>query len=172
MRQLFIFAFLIGATFMATRGLAQTTTVQGRVTDKLTGEPIPFANVAFKGTSIGAVTDIDGYYRISSATPTDSLTASYVGYFPVTLPVRKGQSQTVNFLLDVSKVQLMEVVVKAGENPALVLLKKIIDNKDNNDKRKLESYQYETYNKMEFDLTDIPEDFKEKKLIKPFAFIF
>jgi hypothetical protein len=172
MRHLSIFAFLLFSTLVVTTGLAQTTTVKGRVTDKLTGEPIPFANVAFKGTSIGAVTDIDGFYSLSSSKPTDSLTASYVGYFPVTLPVKKGQAQTVNFLLDVSKVQLMEVVVKAGENPALVLLKKIIDNKDNNDKRELDSYQYETYNKMEFDLTDIPEDFKEKKLIKPFAFIF
>ncbi|MFM7053374.1 MAG: DUF5686 family protein, partial [Bacteroidota bacterium] len=44
--------------------------------------------------------------------------------------------------------------------------------KDLNDRTKLDYYKYELYNKLEFDLTDIPPDFKEKKLIKPFAFIF
>ncbi len=165
--------FLICLIFLsAISAVAQNTKVTGRVTDALTGEPVPFANVAFKGTSVGAVTDIDGYYSIDSKTASDSLTASYIGYIPVTLGISKGKAQTVNFLLKVSKVQLMEVEIKAGENPAIILLRKIIDNKDQNDKREFDSYHYETYNKMEFDLTDIPPDFKEKKLIKPFAFIF
>jgi hypothetical protein len=168
----FLLFLFIGAVLAVSSSHAQTTRVSGKVTDKLTGEPIPFANVAFKGTSIGSVTDIDGNYVIESDKATDSLTASYVGYYPISLKIAIGKSQTANFLLKVSKVELMEVVVKAGENPANVLLKKIIENKDLNDKRKFDSYTYETYNKMEFDMTDIPEDFKDKKLIKPFAFIF
>jgi hypothetical protein len=51
-------------------------------------------------------------------------------------------------------------------------LKKVIENRDQNDRKQLEFYSYELYNKLEFDLTDIPPDFKNKKLIKPFAFIF
>ena len=146
--------------------------MSGKVTDKLTGEPIPFANVAFKGTLIGTQTDFDGNYKLSTDKPADSLTASFVGYTPVTLPVRKGSVQTVNFLLKVNQVALKEVEVFAGENPANIILRNIIDNKDKNDKDRLASYQYEVYNKMEFDMTDIPPDFKDKKLIKPFAFIF
>ncbi len=64
------------------------------------------------------------------------------------------------------------MVIKAGENPANILLRKVIDNKDKNDKKNLDTYQYEVYSKMEFDMTDIPPDFKDKKLIKPFSFIF
>jgi hypothetical protein len=33
--------------------VAQTTKVKGRVTDAKTGEPIPFASVFFKNTTIG-----------------------------------------------------------------------------------------------------------------------
>jgi len=150
----------------------QTTTVSGKVTDKLTNEPIPFANVAFKGTLIGTQTDFDGNYHITTEKPTDSLTASFVGYTKVSLPVKRGKVQTINFLLKVNQVALGEVEVFAGENPANIILRKIIENKDKNDKERLDSYQYEVYNKMEFDMTDIPPDFRNKKLIKPFAFIF
>ncbi|MFZ9943574.1 MAG: DUF5686 family protein, partial [Bacteroidia bacterium] len=151
---------------------AQTTKVTGQVLDALTNEPIPFANVAFKGTRIGAVTDINGNFSIESDQATDSLTASFVGYRAVTLKISKGKSQTANFLLKTSEVDLVEVVVKAGENPANILLKKVIENKDLNDRNSLDYFSYELYNKLEFDLTDIPPDFKEKKLIKPFSFIF
>lgn len=151
---------------------AQQTSVSGKVTDALTNEPIPFANVAFKGTTRGTVTDINGNFRIDTDMPSDSLTASCVGYSSVTLKIVKGNPQTANFLLKVSKFDLKEVNIKAGENPANILLRKVIDNKDKNDKKNLEAYQYEAYSKMEFDMTDIPPDFKDKKLIKPFAFIF
>lgn len=151
---------------------AQSTIVSGRVTDALTNEPIPFANVAFKGTTTGTVTDFNGHYSITTDTPSDSLSASFVGYIPVTLRVSKGKSQTINFLLKVNKVDLGEVVIRAGENPAVILLRKVLENRDKNDKKSHDYYQYESYNKMEFDLTDIPPDFKDKRLIKPFAFIF
>ena len=36
-----------------------------------------------------------------------------------------------------------------------------------NNKRKLESYQYESYNKVEFDLNRIPKEMREKKIFKP-----
>jgi hypothetical protein len=151
---------------------SQKTRVSGKVTDALTNEPIPFANVAFKGTTVGTITDINGSFVLETEKGSDSLSASYVGYKPVTLRITPGISQTVNFLLKVNKVEIVEVVIKAGENPANILLRKVIDNKDKNDKKHLDTYQYEVYNKMEFDLTDIPQNFKDKKLIKPFAFIF
>jgi hypothetical protein len=170
-RSIVIFISLILLSFPGIT-FAQHTRVTGRVTDALTNQPIPFANVAFKGTTIGTVTDINGYYQIDTDKPSDSLGASYVGYIPVTLKIAKGKTQAANFLLKVSRVDLGEVVIKAGENPANILLRKVIENKDKNDKQHLDAYQYEVYNKMEFDMTDIPPDFKDKKLIKPFAFIF
>jgi hypothetical protein len=45
--------------------MAQTGTIRGFVYDKQTGEPIIFTNVILKGTTIGAATDVNGYYSIS-----------------------------------------------------------------------------------------------------------
>src|SRR5262245_28048775 len=124
---------LLASSLVATELRAQATKISGRVTDALTNEGIPFANVAFKGTNIGAVTDINGNFSFETTTPTDSLTASYVGYLPVTLKVAKGKAQTVNFALKVSKVELKEITINAGENPANILLRKVIAHKDEND---------------------------------------
>ena len=62
--------------------LAGTTgKIAGRVVDKETGEPLVGINVVVKGTSLGAATDIDGYYAILSIPPgTHTIIVSMVGY--------------------------------------------------------------------------------------------
>ena len=151
---------------------AQTTRITGRVTDALTNEPIPFASVIFKHSTIGVNTNFDGFYTLETETPGDSLTAQFLGYNPVTLRIRKGQQQTVNFLLKKNQLELKETVILAGENPANIIIRKVVANRDKNNFESLESYQFESYNKLEFDLTNISEKFKNRKLFKPFAFIF
>lgn len=63
---------------------AQTGTIQGRILDIDTKEPIPFANVAiFSGGSLltGATSDFDGRYAVRSLTPGSySVRASFIGY--------------------------------------------------------------------------------------------
>ncbi|MBT8195375.1 MAG: carboxypeptidase-like regulatory domain-containing protein [Bacteroidia bacterium] len=150
----------------------QETVIKGNVSDALTGEPIPFVNVAFKNTSIGAVSDIDGNYSINTSVPSDSLMFSFIGYIPVTMAVNKGQAQTINVVLKVSSQQLEAVQIIAGENPADVMMKKVVENKDNHNPEKHSSLTYESYNKLELDLTKISEKFKNSKIVRPFAFIF
>lgn len=61
--------------------LAQEPAIKGRVFDPVTNEAIPFANVVLQGTSIGAVTDIDGNYSIMVEEPgLYNVEASSVGY--------------------------------------------------------------------------------------------
>lgn len=56
-------------------------TLTGLVRDKSTGEALPFATVSVRGTTIGAVTNADGYFTLSKV-PSDTsvLVAQYVGY--------------------------------------------------------------------------------------------
>lgn len=150
----------------------QITNISGKVTDELTNEPIPFATVVMKGMQAGTNTDMDGNFRIITSTPSDSLICTLIGYKTVVLRIRKGQTQTINFSLKSSQSDLHEVEIKAGENPANIIVRNIIKHKDENDPSNLQSYQYEVYNKVEFDLTNISEKFKNKKLLKPFAFIW
>ena len=142
------------------------TIVQGKVTDATSGDPIPFVNVVFKGTSIGGTTDFDGNFLIKTTQPVDSITASYIGYKPRTKAIKRGTKQVVNFQLAEDIVNLQEVIVRAGENPAYAILRKVVDNKKKNDKRKLTAYEYDTYTKIEIDVDNISEEMRKKKFMQ------
>ncbi len=152
--------------------VAQETKITGKVTDVLTNEPVPFATVVFKGNMGGTNTDMDGNFVLVSNNPADSLICTMVGYQPVKMRVKKGQAQVINIVLKASKVELQEVVIKAGENPANILFRNIVKHKPENSPSRLDKYHYEVYNKVEFDLTNITEKFKNQKILRPFKFIF
>ena len=151
---------------------AQQTIITGTVSDALTNESIPFANIAFINTTIGVASDFNGAYRIETDDPSDTLIASFIGYISVKLPVKKGTTQKINFVLSVSNNELVEISIKAGVNPADVMMEKVIENKPIHNPEKRTSISYESYNKLELDLTKISEKFKNSKIVKPFAFIF
>lgn len=81
-KRLFLTIGIILASY--TLVFSQSGALQGRVFDKQTGEPIPFANVALEsGGSLvgGAASDFDGKYTIKPITPgTYSIRVSYIGY--------------------------------------------------------------------------------------------
>ena len=105
-----------------TQAQAQITRVFGKVFDPLTNEPVAFASVLFTGTGVGVTSDIDGKYSLETTLVVDSIRASFVGYLPASMKVTRGRTQEINFALRVNKFDLAEVEIKAGENPALILL--------------------------------------------------
>ncbi|HSG67447.1 MAG TPA: DUF5686 family protein, partial [Bacteroidales bacterium] len=151
---------------------AQVTKIMGTVKDAKSGEPIPFVNIYFAGSSIGATSDFDGHYAIETFKPGDSLTASYIGYHHQSARVTPGIFQQINFELLADEVMLDEVVILPGENPAEVLLRKVIEKKEVNNRKEFDSYEYEVYTKVQFDVNNIRERLQERKLVKPFSFIF
>ncbi len=151
---------------------AQTYTITGKIFDSESKEPLPFVPVIIKGTTVGATTDFDGNYSITTEIKGDSLVASYVGYKKTTRPIKRGENQTINLPMILEGINLLEVVVKAGDNPAHRIIRNVIANKKINNRRKLGAYQYETYNKVEFDLNRIPKEMRERKIFKPIQFVF
>lgn len=58
-----------------------TGKIKGRVTDKISGEPLVGVNIVLEGTSQGAATDIEGNYNILNVLPGNySVKASMIGY--------------------------------------------------------------------------------------------
>lgn len=168
--KIFFLAFFL---FSFTNTLvSQVTKISGRVIDADTKEPVPFVSIYFKNTTIATTSNVNGYYTIETDSPTDSLIISCVGYNKSLKKVIKNKTQIINVDLKLSQISLGEVVILPGENPAHPILKKIIENKQKNNKDKLSGYQYEVYNKLEFDVDNITENFKKKKILKPFNFIF
>ena len=99
-------------------GMTQTGIVRGQLTDALTNEGIPFANVLVLNTTLGATTDEDGRYEISGLEPgLYDVRASYLGYQEQTIfeiQVTTARPTEVNFALEEQAETLEEVVVKAS----------------------------------------------------------
>ena len=170
-RQLYL-AYLCVLFFVSTLAFSQTYTISGKVFDAETKEPLPFVPVLIKGTTVGATSDFDGNFSITTSKLGDSLIASYVSYKKLSRPIKRGVTQVVNMPMVIEGVSLMEVVVKPGENPAHRIIRNVIANKYRNNRRRLDAYEYEAYNKVEFDLNRIPKEMREKKVFKPIQFVF
>jgi len=101
--------WLLGLLIGTSQVLAQDRTISGVVTDADDGEPLIGVSVLIKGTSTGAVTDIDGKYSISNVPASaKTLVVSYVGY--ATQEIAITASNTVNVKLKAG-VELEEVLV-------------------------------------------------------------
>jgi len=153
------------------------TRVYGKVIDAQTKEPLPFVNVYFAEKNIGATTDYNGEYEIETQWASNKLVASYLGYKDLYKAVVKGKSQRIDFYLQPDN-KLDEIVITVKEkyrnknNPAVELIKKVVKNKDKNRKEHLSYYQYDKHKKVEFDLSNITEKFRKKKVFKDLQFIF
>lgn len=142
-------------------------TIKGRVKDVETAEPVPFANVYFKGTSIGSNTDFDGYFTIKTPRLYDTLMVSYIGYVSKELAVdQTKKEQSINFQLKPENTKLEAVEFVARENPSWAIMRKVIKNKRKNDKRRLSQFEYESYTKVEFDIDNVSKGLAKRKAVK------
>ncbi|MBL7919034.1 MAG: carboxypeptidase-like regulatory domain-containing protein [Bacteroidia bacterium] len=149
-------------------------TIRGKVFSIENKEALPFVPVLIKGTTIGAQADFDGNFIIKTSKLGDSIVATYVGYKRLARPINKNLTeQEINFPLEsLGGLSLEEVVVNAGENPAHRIVRNCVKAKEKNNRNNFEAYEYETYNKLEFDLNRIPKEMRDKKILKPIAFVF
>ena len=99
-----------------------TGKIAGRVLDKESGEPLPGVNIILEGTSIGAATDVHGYYTILHIPPGSYVcNISMMGYKKVRVSdIRVRIDQTTK--LDVS----LELEIIEGETVTIVAEKKVV----------------------------------------------
>lgn len=149
--------------------------INGRLVDKVSKQPIPFANVVLVGTGTGTLTDFDGKYKIDVPWADGKLQAQLIGYQEQTKPFKPGDKLVINFALKPKSFNLNEVTVTGKKmryrnkgNPAVALIRKVIKNKDNNRKSSLKYYQYDHYNKLELSLNKLSEKVLESKTFKKF----
>lgn len=127
--------------------LSQQYAVKGMVYDRESGARLSFANIRVGESTMGTATNIQGEYELKMQSGTYMLIASYIGYNSDTIAVKLNQNiEPINFYLTKTRIDLPEVVVKPGENPALEIIRKAIAKKnERNDK--LNQYEFEAYTK-------------------------
>ena len=174
--------FFIAALFVCPDSFSQIsnkTVIKGIVTDAKTGDPVPFVSVFLKGTTVGTLTDKEGKYSIETQVPVTNIGFSFIGYQTELRKIIQGKEQTINIRLALTLITLDEVIVsparrnyKNKDNPAVELIKKVIDNKDANKKESYDFLEFKQYDKIQFALSNITEKFKKGNLFGKFRFIF
>lgn len=152
--------------------------VSGKVTDKSTGEPVPYMNVYYDGKGIGTTTDMNGHYSIETRAGLTKLTFSFVGYKTQVVTVIPGRNQTIDIIADPDDNQIAEVTVKPKRekysrknNPAVELMKKVIAAKKVNDLSKYDFYRYDRYQKLTLSLNDLKPENLEDGMFKKMPFL-
>jgi len=169
----------ISLLFVSVVHAQRLTRISGTVIDAQTKEPLAFVNVYFVGKDIGTITDYDGNYTLETQWGSDQLAVSFMGFETQTKSVVSEKTQVINFELKPNAVALDEVILVTHKrhysnknNPAVTLIRKVIANKGLNRKEHLDYYSYNKYEKIEFDLNNITEKFRKKKVFNKFQFVF
>ena len=126
-------------------GLAQYL-LEGKVLDATNNQPLPFVNILINDQKSGAITDIDGRFRISQAEPIRQLRLSYVGYENRIQYVATGVTR-INIQMEPKTAMLQEITVVAGENPAHRVIREAVRRREENNPEKLSNFRYTAYNR-------------------------
>lgn len=173
-RKRLVFSLLSLFTFIS--AFSQTA-IHGIVRDAATQQPLQSVSVYFKGGR-GVTSAADGSYSLTDISNKSTVVIfSYVGYKAVSKTVVPNTEQTIDAALQVAEGNNVTVKTnKRGKysnrnNPAVDLIRRVIDNKDKNKISSYDFVQYEEYEKMEMSLTNKPEKLMNNKLFKNYRFI-
>ncbi|MBK8698996.1 MAG: carboxypeptidase-like regulatory domain-containing protein [Saprospiraceae bacterium] len=174
LQTILFFGFLFSAYFTFGQSL---TIVQGQVKDAKTKENMLFVNVQFDQTAIGTTSDLDGKFYLETKEVVSKLTVSYIGYKTKQVTLKRGQVNDVTVELEEEGVTINEVVVKAQKytnkgNPAVDLIRKVVEHKDINRKEAHTYYSYNKHEKMEFSLNNVTDKMRNNFIFKRVKFIF
>lgn len=112
------FFYILFITFLASQSFAQKFTVSGTVKDKSNGETAIGANVYLKEITVGAATNVYGFYSINAAKGSYTLVCSYLGYELFEKQITLDKNQSIDISLTPSAITTEEVTIngKAAEN--------------------------------------------------------
>lgn len=180
LRRRVITLLLLMLAFVPVMAQNTITTVTGTVIDAATKEPIPYVSVYFKNAK-GVQADSTGRFEISTSRNYTQLIFSYIGYKDQTVTITTGTTQTivVQMTLDPSK-NMNNIVVKSKkkikytnkDNPAVELIRRVIDHREVNRPGFYQYMQYQEYEKMQLALSRVDNRLAQSKLLKNFTFVF
>ncbi len=154
------------------------TVVQGVVTDAISKQPLQYVSVVFKGGR-GTVTDSLGQYTLRSSGSIATVLVTYVGYKPITQKIVPGTTQTFNFELETDPKAINNVTVTTNKrapyhnkgNPAVELIRRVIENRPLNRAEHYDYVQYDQYEKLEVSVSNVSDKIANSKLLKNYKFL-
>lgn len=151
------------------------TKASGQIKDK-NNEAVPYSSVYFKNSTQGVIANESGKFYLESQKDYDTLVISFIGYKTKEILLPKSSNLDLKVTLEEDNL-LAEVKIYTGktskkDNPALDILRKIWARKKQNGLHMFKQYEYEKYEKVEFDMNSIDSAFRKKRIFKGMEFIF
>jgi hypothetical protein len=169
------FLLIIGFLLFTSISNAQTK-IGGVIYDDF-GDTVPFANVVFTGSSEGTISNDNGRFYLQSDKTYKEVEFSFVGYKTQIVKLETSVNLDMKVTLQTDTAELDAVVVYAGKtskknNPAIDILRKVWENRRKNGLSQFKQYQYDKYEKLEFDMNTIDSSMINSKLFRGMEFVF
>ena len=151
-RVLFFFLFILHVLWTG----AQQKMISGIIKDSHSEEGVAFASVKFRNTTVGKQTDSSGAFSFYLDNwPSDTLEITCVGYQPYFFAINSNKDSALITITLERGTFIEGVKVKAKVNKGLLLWKKIVQHKPQNDRYRFDNFSYELYNKLEVDIKNL-----------------
>lgn len=179
--------FFINLLLLCTVFVNAQVKVSGTVVDIKTKKPIANADLVLPNAAVATTTNSDGSFYIESAQDDNIIQISANGYefneldlpskinYNFRIELTKETNLTSNDKVELGNVTLtgnQKKFKKKKENPAYGILQKVWENKRKNGLKSVPQYEYDEYEKMEFDLNNIDTTLTKSRAFKDFEFIF
>ncbi len=125
---------------------AQQFLIKGRVVDKNDNHFISYSNIRVEGTHQGTSSTYEGLFQLRLEKGNYKLIVSNIGYISDTVDVKLNSDKFLEIKLQPVPINLSEITVLPGENPALEIIKRVIEEKHKRNE-KINSYIFSAYTK-------------------------
>lgn len=143
MKNIFLLVFIL---FSSINVQSQIYRIHGSVKDASTGLKLSYANIRINKSTVGTISNSNGDYILKTKEGSNSFIASFIGYRSDTVKINVNNNEEINFLLEPIELEISEVTVKPGLNPAYDIIRKTIKSKRET-LDKIRNYKYSAYTK-------------------------
>lgn len=158
---------------------AQNSVIRGVVTDAKDNTPLESVTVSFPGTTTGVSSDEDGVYMLNNSGNYTQIKFTYVGYKDIILAIVPGKDTVINVKMTTTATQLGQATVSSTrnrryrnrDNPAVELIRKVIENKEKNQPENYNYVEYREYDKLVLSFKNVSPNLADKKLFRNYKFL-
>lgn len=145
-------------------GLAHALRIHGRITDA-SGQPLAFASVTVKGSTLGTSANRSGEYSLDMAPGSYLLECRHVGYRKQERTVRlEDNDQRIDFSLSIEELNMSSIIIKpGGEDPAYAIMREAIRARPGF-REQVKGYSCDAYVKGVLRLDSFPDKFMGQKV--------
>ena len=138
-----IFSFTLCQIILA----QENFNVSGLVVNSETNLPLSFSNIRVAESTLGTASNKDGQFNLKLKRGRYKLIASFIGFVSDTIAIDAVRDvSNLKFKLLETKIDLPEVVITPGVNPALEIIRQAILKKKERE-QKILNYEFDAYTK-------------------------